>query len=107
MQTSGAGSGGSGCVAVVVGGTCEGEGAALATGAAVASGLAPDPQPAASANAASHRAVSRCIDGRYTDVIGTPTMRPLAITGIGVVTPVGLDLPAFRAAFADPAAARK
>lgn len=33
-------------------------------------------------------------------------MRPLAITGIGFVTPVGLDLAALRAAFADPAAAR-
>ncbi len=33
-------------------------------------------------------------------------MRPLAITGIGFVTPVGLDLAAFRAAFDDPAAAR-
>ena len=33
-------------------------------------------------------------------------MRPLAITGIGFVTPVGLDLASFRAAFDDPAAAR-
>jgi 3-oxoacyl-(acyl-carrier-protein) synthase len=34
-------------------------------------------------------------------------MRPLAITGLGVVTPVGIDLASFRAAFADPAAARE
>jgi 3-oxoacyl-(acyl-carrier-protein) synthase len=33
-------------------------------------------------------------------------MRPLAITGIGFVTPVGLDVAALRAAFDDPAAAR-
>ena len=34
-------------------------------------------------------------------------MRPLAITGIGFVTPVGFELDAFRAAFADPIAGRK
>lgn len=33
-------------------------------------------------------------------------MRPLAITGVGFVTPVGLDLASLRAAFDDPAAAR-
>ncbi|MFO0681646.1 MAG: beta-ketoacyl synthase N-terminal-like domain-containing protein [Sandaracinus sp.] len=33
-------------------------------------------------------------------------MRPLAITGVGLVTPVGLDVASLRAAFADPSAAR-
>jgi 3-oxoacyl-[acyl-carrier-protein] synthase II len=33
-------------------------------------------------------------------------MRPLAITGVGLVTPVGLDVASLRAAFDDPAAAR-